>query len=130
MEPMEWKPAYSVGVPALDSDHKQLMDIINRIDQSAETGDSIQWVLQELADYARVHFRREEDQLKSIEYPQLAHQVSEHVHFVDWVNTLTASFSALPTSPVYTAEAVGNYLKNWLADHILVSDMAYKEYLA
>jgi hemerythrin-like metal-binding protein len=129
MEPMEWKSSYSVGVPVLDSDHKQLMDIINRIDEAGERRSSLQWVLQELTDYARVHFRREEEQLKSVDYPHLTQQISEHEKFVDWLSTLKETLGASPTSQIHSAEAVSNYLKSWLAEHILVSDMAYKEHL-
>ena len=30
MAPIEWKPQYSVGNPAVDAEHQELIDLVNR----------------------------------------------------------------------------------------------------
>lgn len=35
---MEWQKNFSVGVQVLDADHKQLIDIINRVDAAGKDG--------------------------------------------------------------------------------------------
>lgn len=130
MGPLQWKPSYSVGVPILDADHKRLIDIINRIDQAESDGDTVQWALRQLTAYARDHFQREEKMLEAVDYPQLANQINEHKQFVQWLNTLRESLPGTAPFKATITEAVSNYLKTWLTQHILESDMEYKEYLA
>jgi hemerythrin-like metal-binding protein len=130
MEPMQWKSSYSVGVPALDADHKRLIDIINHIDQAAGDEFTVQWALQQLTEYARDHFQREERMLEAVGYPDLAIQINEHKQFVQWLNTLRESLPGTAPFKSTITDAVSNYLKTWLAGHILESDMKYKEYLA
>ncbi len=133
MEAMEWKPSYSVGVDELDADHKRLIDIINRVEQAGEDDAPLQWVLHELADYTQGHFRREMVRLEVSDYPDLENHKGEHDAFVEWLRvletTLGATLTGTPVSQSGIAAAVANYLKLWLADHILVTDMGYREYL-
>lgn len=130
MEPLEWKSSYSVGVPILDADHQQLIDIINRIDRSEGDEDTVQWALGQLTAYAHNHFQREERMLEAVDYPHLADQINEHKQFVQWLGTLKESLPGTAPFKATITEAVGNYLKTWLTHHILESDMEYKEYLA
>ena len=129
METMEWKSSYSGGVPGIDNDHKRLIDIINRVEAAGGSRESVQGVLQELADYAREHFRREEEALRAADYPDLEKHVGEHGSFVDWLQMLRQTLGDTPTSQAHIATAVSNYLRTWLSNHILVTDMAYKDYL-
>jgi len=42
MPRMEWKDSYSVGVPAVDHEHKELLDLVNRLgDALTEDGDAV-----------------------------------------------------------------------------------------
>ena len=127
MEPLKWKPSFSVGVAVLDADHMRLIEIINRLDEDQT---NVQWALQQLTEYARDHFQREEKMLAGVDYPDLQKQINEHKQFVQWLNTLKESVPGTGPFKATITETVGNYLKTWLTDHILVSDMDYKEYLA
>lgn len=127
---LEWNDKYSVGVPALDEDHKRLIDIINRVEKAERTGDSVKWVLQDLADYAHYHFQQEEDRLKTIDYPGLADHMGKHEAFVEWLETLSKTYAMAPEAHFHQAETVRDYLKNWLINHILGTDMEYKDYLS
>lgn len=130
MTMMEWKNTYSVGVPALDADHQRLIDIINRLDPTAADGTPVDWILQELTDYVRFHFRREEFRMADAGYPGLDRHLKEHAAFRDWLETLRETVRTSPTPRATIARSVGSYLESWLADHILKTDMDYRDYLA
>ena len=129
MAPLEWKESYSVGVPTLDDDHRRLIDIINRIDEAAQYGQPIDHVLYDLTHYARSHFEREEERLRAVSYPDLDGHAAEHQSFVEWLLGVERSVAASPEAHHEIAELLGNYLRNWLINHILVVDMRYRDFL-
>lgn len=129
MPVLEWKDSYSVGSLELDNDHKNLIDIIKRLDESERTHEPVGWLLKELGDYADGHFRREEEALAAANFPELEEHRLGHKDFIDWLVTVRSTFSIEPESQYYLAETVNDYLKKWLTSHILEKDMDYKEYL-
>lgn len=129
MTRLEWKQTYSVGVTALDDDHRQLIDIINQIDQAGRFGLPLDHVLHDLAHYARSHFEREEDLLRSAGYPDLGAHSAEHQSFIEWLRGIERSVAATPGANGPIADMLGAYLRNRLINHILVVDMRYRDFL-
>ncbi len=127
---MQWQDSYSVGEPSLDADHKRLIAIINRIDAAERDGAPVDWVLDELADYVRYHFAREESALERSGYPDLVEHRAGHARFVEWLKTLQRTYQLAPDARFYLAATVNEYLREWLTHHILESDMAYADHLA
>jgi PAS domain S-box-containing protein/hemerythrin-like metal-binding protein len=130
LESVVWDDAYSVGVAAMDAQHKKLVGMINRLAEchaarSSGRSDAFHEVLSQMCDYTQVHFESEEDYLQRIGYPQLADHKVEHDAFV---GKMTA-FSMAATDGVQDEAAVHRYLKGWLLSHILESDMQYRAFV-
>ena len=130
MELVEWNDSYSVGVPALDDQHKKLVGMINQLAdchaaRSNGSSGAFHEVLSRMFDYTQLHFKDEEDYLQRIGYPQLAEQKIEHAAFVGKM----ASFSMAAAEGAQDAAAVHRYLKAWLLSHILESDMQYRPFV-
>jgi hemerythrin len=121
-----WTEAMSVGVPALDSDHRCLVRIINVLadaegdDQSRVVG----IVLDTLGVYCRYHFAREEQVMAACGFPELGFHRREHDGFSRTVTILNE-----PCDDKTRAADLLQYLKEWLLHHILIQDMAYKPYV-
>ena len=130
MPALKWRDSFSVGVPALDDDHRLLIGIINRVDESILEGSPIDWVLGELEVYARDHFGREERMLEAANYPGIAEHRRQHEEFVEWLHALGQTTSVAKDSYYNFGETLGGYLRDWLNDHILKADMDYKEILS
>lgn len=130
---IEWKEAMSVGVPELDADHKGLIDIINRLaDQSdrAYVTDAVESSLVALMRYAEVHFAREERVMSVCGYASDSHHLDEHRNFVTKVQKISQRFENDPKRLARNVnEELGQFLSDWLKDHILNTDMAYKSYV-
>ena len=81
---VDWDEGMSVGVKALDDDHKRLLDTINKL-YSAIDDDANKEVLEaiftELENYVIGHFSREEAFLKKCNYEGLAEHIKEHEQF-------------------------------------------------
>ncbi len=123
---MEWQDTFSVGVTKLDDDHKRLIDLINRVDATEKAGKSVQWVLEELRNYAEVHFRGEEELMKAADYPEIEEHMREHKAFIEWLATVERTYNLAPDAHFHIAETVNEYLRDWLTHHILLVDMQSK----
>ncbi|OMH33587.1 bacteriohemerythrin [Motiliproteus sp. MSK22-1] len=126
MELIEWKDEYSVGVPLLDDQHKQLVSLINQLTKAQSSGGMINYVLDELDHYVKEHFRAEEKLLKKAGYADFKAHKDQHRAFEDWLRAVRQSFGIGGSSSHLLADSINAYLRNWLINHILKSDMAYK----
>ena len=76
-----WRPAFSVGEPELDDQHRRLFSLIGKIDEAAWSPESCPdapALVVELADFARLHFETEEAFMRRGGYPELAAHSREH----------------------------------------------------
>ena len=127
---IEWAESFSVGVDQLDADHKQLINIINRVDAAQKANGSISWAIDELSDYARYHFKREERMMKDAGYTDQVDHRRRHKEFLEWLRSVQATLKMMPDAQYHLGADVRDYLGRWLTEHILVEDMKYKGELA
>jgi hemerythrin-like metal-binding protein len=123
---IEWQDSYSVGIANLDNDHKRLINIIKRLDEAEKSEKPVQWVLDELRDYAEYHFKAEEECMKAADYQGIDEQKREHKAFIRWLVSVERTYKHSADAHILLAETVNNYLSDWLTHHILVVDMQYK----
>lgn len=128
MAAIEWKECYSVGIPAIDDQHKTLVRLINLLEEESGTA-SVNIVLGELDHYVREHFRDEEAMLVAAGYAAFGPHHEQHEAFKDWLLSVERVFRNGGGATAEIAGPVNAYLKTWLIHHILVCDMAYKNCL-
>ena len=130
---IQWTPAMSVGMAELDDDHKQLIQVINQLAESA--GDRtrsaiVRQCLMALRRYAERHFAREEKVLTVCDFPGLDVQRSEHGDFIERLRKVTEHFDAEPEGAASVVnEELLSFLKSWWNHHILIEDMAYRPFV-
>jgi hemerythrin len=129
MTRIEWTEALSVGNSGVDEQHRQIIALINRFEDSVRDSvgaAAVRTCIDGLVDYAVVHFRDEEAILDSLEFPSLAKHKLFHQYFVARVKVFSERFaSGEPDVP----EDLLTFLKLWLVDHIMVSDQEYAAYI-
>ena len=124
----EWMDSYSVGDDELDADHRCLISIINRFIVAVadhRTGEVTDKILEELTHYTVDHFRREEEVMRRVDFPDYLHHRSAH----DRLTRQVAEFSARWRSGQEDPAGVAEFLMDWLLHHILEEDMKYSFYL-
>lgn len=127
---VDWTPDLSVGVANLDTDHKKLVELLNRVFVAAYAGveeEVLAGVLAELAAYTKDHFAREEAHLAQRFYPDLPAHKAEHDRLV--AELAQISRRAIDERQEGLSADVSEFLRRWLVDHILDRDRAYAEYL-
>ncbi len=120
----------SVGVTALDNDHKCLVRVTNLLQSIKDEEDPARvviTVLDTLKLYGRNHFRREERVMEAIRFPGTEFHRAEHQGFTNYIDGLRVRFGGRK-DPALAAELY-DYLTGWLRHHILIQDMAYKPYV-
>jgi hemerythrin len=125
----QWSESMSVGLPLIDNDHKALIHLVNRLHEAVSAGDTydvLDDLLNRLVDYIDIHFTREERVMDACAYPQTIDHKEEHAAFVDYIRSLREQFTA--DSAAGLAGDLTEYLKDWLNHHILIQDMAYRQY--
>jgi len=77
-------------------------------------------------EYAQTHFYTEEKYMIQADYPELVPHQQEHKSFVTTVVKAVNDFEDGKSAPITLAR----FLKEWLLNHIAVSDKKYSPYLA
>ncbi|HSW02504.1 MAG TPA: bacteriohemerythrin [Sedimentisphaerales bacterium] len=126
---VEWNEQLSVGVPEMDTQHKRLIEMINRLHGAMAKGEGaaiLKTIVNELVTYTKVHFASEERLLASRQYPGLAAHKQLHEHFTAKVMEMHEKIQA---GKMVTSVGVGNFLKDWLIRHIQQEDKQYGRHL-
>lgn len=124
-----WSPDFSVGIAAMDEEHRKLIDLINRLFDAMKEGrgrDVMEPVFTGLVEYTQTHFSDEEALMARYEYPGLAAQKEEHRLLVQSVSDKYQKFKS--GSLMISIELM-NFLRDWLTNHIMKSDRLYGEFL-
>jgi hemerythrin len=129
MELIIWKDEYSVGVPEFDEQHMGLIDLINRLAQEGQKAGMVETVLDALDRYVKEHFRAEEALMRAHKYEGLEEHRMQHEVFEEWLNAVKLTYGFTASTDVF-AETVNAFLRNWLINHILKTDMDYKGVLS
>ena len=128
MEKIVWDQNLSVGVAEIDRQHKQLVNILNQLlilDGISVDSETISDTLTKMTEYADYHFNSEEQYMQEYSYPEYEMHRKEHIEFM----RKTAEFSIATMAYEKTIPTkILAYLKTWLIEHIMESDMKYKPF--
>lgn len=130
MEKIVWDDSYSVGVHKLDEQHKMLIKMINKlIDMKDITVDSeeLSEILTEMTKYANYHFQTEEDLMVKYGFDEYDSHKKQHEAFIK--KTVGFCLDTMNYKRTVPVELL-SFLKNWLLNHILKSDMKYKPFFS
>jgi hemerythrin len=127
---MEWTPDLSVGVAAIDDQHKELIRRMNDFFASMEGDDQkkVLDMLSFLGKYVVTHFRDEEALQTRYRYPAYAEHKKLHEDFIKDVKALTEDITRNGFT-FATKALVGSKLTNWLSQHIRKADKAVGEFI-
>lgn len=128
MSTFQWDKRFLTGLDQVDSQHRTLVDLINRFSlllEGSTPADSrqLERVCEELSEYARFHFSEEQmfmDEL-GVDSRHVVHHAREHADFfLDLARMRAEIASDLPEAARHLLE----FLVHWLGTHILGSDQS------
>ena len=129
----KWKENFSVNIKTIDEQHQELFKIGNSLydivsikdgmDRYDETIDA----LYSLRDYAVYHFEYEENLMKQNGYPEYLKHKKQHDAFIAKVQSIDEESVDEKQKKVGMDLII--FIANWIENHILKTDMEYKEFL-
>ena len=122
---VEWNDKMNVGVGIIDSQHKKLVEIVNKLHDSLKNNSfetEIRPIYASLIDYTKYHFEAEEGIMEKAGYEDLEAHKKQHKGFVD---KLVRFKSRCHQGREEIAVELSSFLSNWLISHILHSDKDY-----
>lgn len=125
----DWKPEYNTRIDEIDRQHRVLVDLINKLHEQMVTGATqaaVSPIIRELANYTRTHFTWEERMLLSSGYKDLPAHKEIHRKMAAKVDSFADELEA---GRIALSIPLMNFLKDWLREHILKTDMKYAEVL-
>lgn len=122
---IDWSERLSIGVERFDQEHRELVEIVNRIDElltRTADADELNAMLGKLLEHTAAHFRHEEEDMDRYDYPRAAEHKRLHT-------ALVAQAVALAERPEPIGVNELLFLKNWLLKHVQVTDRHFGEFL-
>lgn len=127
-----WRDQLSVGNNVIDSDHKYLIETINKVEQSlgAKNRIGLSTALDDLSQYSRVHFDREEKIAEAVGYTQVSHLNQSHQELLKQLEQVRGEIDAMGQE--WSTDAINhftNFLRDWLINHVIKEDLLMKPVL-
>jgi len=122
MAPIEWKPEYSVGDPAVDHEHRELVDLVNTAAGAILDGRPGTDVDRSLGDLYRAisaHFAHEEKQMQAAGYEEYPAHKTDHERLLDALRDIMDGAHA---DGARTADRLTAVLEAWFTDHFRTHD--------
>ncbi len=125
----EWSEELETGIEKVDSQHRNLMEMINRLHRAMRVGKGAEetgGILDELADYSIYHFGFEEELFDTYGYPDAESHRELHRKAAERIKTFQEQFRQGQAS---VAMDLMHFLTGWLKEHIMKTDMAFAPFL-
>ena len=131
---LEWNDRYSVGIESIDNDHKKLIHLINNLQTAIDYKTNNEFekqTLDEVIDYTKYHFAREEDLMEKNGYSDFVAHKAQHAKMIAKVTEFVQIYEMDESEGIKSGaiESLLMYLKSWLINHINGTDQEYSEYL-
>ncbi|NFJ54336.1 bacteriohemerythrin [Clostridium botulinum] len=129
----EWKKCYSCNISKIDNRHKRLFELADEIytivsvNDGYDHFDEIMEAIKALKEYTVYHFSYEEEVMRKYEYSDLDNHKVEHDAFVNKIKSINEE--EIDEKQKNFLMDLLEFIVNWIENHILKSDLKYKEYL-
>jgi hemerythrin len=128
---VKWEDKYSVGIPLIDEQHKELIRLTNELYQGCLTGDDAARdfffsAVRGAMNYVKYHFSAEEKILENVKYPKLAEHRKQHE---DFVLKMVEDVKSFQGGKKFVPNNFVRFLRDWILSHIAIADTEYAKYI-
>lgn len=129
---IKWKENFSVNIAEIDSQHKQLFILgekissILAVNDGYDHYDEIMDTFLELKRYTLYHFEYEEELMRKHGYKAVEDHKKEHEAFINEIVKLEKADAENAQKQIMTN--ILSFILDWIVGHILKTDMSYKTF--
>lgn len=127
---ISWRDEMSVGVAAIDDDHKALISTINEF-EACRTHKCAETVCKKLYGYSQTHFQREEAIQEAFRYSDLKSHKDEHALILKRLRVIIRTSFIEQYSDIDDLALIGSLtglMRDWVIGHVLQSDLAMRDF--
>jgi hemerythrin len=126
-----WDDKYAIGIPLIDSQHKELFSLTNELFRACLNGDKLlegifKETMEKMVEYVRFHFGAEQVLLQRIKYPDYQEHKKQHDTFV---RNVLVSVKEYNEGKQLVPNHFVRSLRDWILSHIALSDQLYASYI-
>ena len=125
---MKWDQSLSIGCELVDSQHKELIHLVDNLESALGKGLQPQQIgaaLKFIVNYTRHHFKTEEEFMDSIGFDGLESHKKLHN---DLIKSVTDILKDLKAGKDLDQQDLVNFLVAWVKDHVIEEDMKIGEF--
>jgi hemerythrin-like metal-binding protein len=122
MATLEWKDSYSVGVPAVDHEHRELIGLVNQLHgalASAQPEDAVAGIFGDLFRAISSHFALEERFMREHGYDQTTQHKADHERLLDELREIMDNYHDRKER---SGENLTACVEAWFANHFQTHD--------
>jgi hemerythrin-like metal-binding protein len=126
---VKWDDGFSIGISAIDGQHKTLLQmsndlIINALHRDKSQGSYLQSMIKKLIVYVRHHLFSEELLMETVGYSSLSKHREKHEEFLDKIMNL----GKIETGEYNEPHKLASLLHDWTLSHIAVMDNQFGQF--
>jgi len=131
MNLIEWESKYCLKIKEIDEQHKKLINLANKLFNACTQGKDIaeeefKNAIKEAVDYAKSHFKFEEELLSKYNYPEINEHRKEHE---DFIKKIILEIKNFETGKKFVPNSFARFLRDWTLEHIAISDKKFSFFL-
>jgi hemerythrin len=121
--PKKDKDSLDVGVQEIDSEHDLMLGLVRALEKAVASAPrpQVEALLQQLSEFARVHFATEEIMMRLYAYQEFPRHQLEHAKLIDQIDQVRVEFA---TGHVQPTKSFASALHHWFAEHVRTHDQA------
>ncbi len=126
---IEWKEEFSIGVPAVDHEHRALVELINELYESLNSGDSKSTIVNFLGEiFAKIsaHFALEEKVMRERRYDEYEQHKRNHEVLLDEICEIMDEYE---DNQQFNEEKLSRRLDMWFTEHFRTFDARLHRHL-
>jgi hemerythrin-like metal-binding protein len=127
---LAWSERFKLGIPSVDHEHKELIDLINELHDRLghePTKDDILAFLEEINAKIHAHFALEEKVMRGLGYDELDPHKNEHEKLLDGIHDIMDRAETAPFAELERDLAAE--LKGWFGTHFATKDARLHRFL-
>jgi len=93
---LDWKPAYRLGIPAIDFEHRKMIEMINDLHRKTELSASVEEIetgLGEILSAISAHFALEEREMRIRGYDEFTAHKEDHEALLDSLRDIMEDYT-------------------------------------
>jgi len=123
MSLIEWRKEFETGVPEVDHEHRELVDIINQLHEHMASGADRSHVTKFLGEvFAKIaaHFALEESIMRKHAYDEYEAHKAEHERLLDEIRDIMDAQQGKPSAAY--GDRLSSAVRDWFVDHFKSKD--------